>query len=74
MQVTEAEACHPRNRSERAFLNGVASIAHFFRQLACLRNPDPVDMKVYAPAGEETFDDIRTTEEAQAGADRRETA
>jgi hypothetical protein len=42
--------------------------------LACLGNPDPVDMKVYAPAGEETFDDIQTTEEAQAGADRREAA
>ena len=42
--------------------------------VACLGNPDPVGMKVYAPAGEETFDDIQTTEEAQAGADRRETA
>ena len=42
--------------------------------LACLGNPDPVGMKVYAPAGEETFDDIQTTEEAQAGADRREAA
>ena len=43
-------------------------------EMACLGNPDPVGMKVYAPAGEETFDDIQTTEEAQAGADRRETA
>jgi hypothetical protein len=42
--------------------------------LACLGNPDPVGMKVYAPVGEETFDDIQTTEEAQAGADRREAA
>jgi len=74
IQVTEVEACHPRDRSERAFLNGVASIALFFRQLACLGNPDPVTMKVYAPAGDETFDDILTTEEAQAGADRRVTA
>ena len=43
-------------------------------ELACLGNPDPVGMKVYAPVGEETFDDIQTTEEAQAGADRREAA
>jgi hypothetical protein len=42
--------------------------------LACFGNPDPVGMKVYAPSGEETFDDIHTTEEAQAGADRREAA
>ena len=42
--------------------------------LACLGNPGPVGMKVYAPVGEETFDDIQTTEEAQAGADRREPA
>jgi hypothetical protein len=42
--------------------------------VACLGNPDPVGMKVYAPVGEETFDDIQTTEEAQAGADRREAA
>ena len=42
--------------------------------VACLGNPDPVGMKVYAPAGEETFDDIQTTEEAQSGADRREAA
>jgi hypothetical protein len=42
--------------------------------VACLGNPDPVGMKVYAPAGEETFDDIQTTEEAQAGADCREAA
>jgi len=42
--------------------------------VACLGNPDPVGMKVYAPAGEETFDDIQTTEEAQAGADRRKAA
>jgi hypothetical protein len=31
-------------------------------------------MKVYAPKGEQTFDDIHPTEEAQAGADRREAA
>jgi len=42
--------------------------------MACLGNPDPGGMKVYAPVGEETFDDIQTTEEAQAGADRREAA
>jgi hypothetical protein len=42
--------------------------------VACLGNPDPVGMKVYAPVGEETFDDIQATEEAQAGADRREAA
>jgi len=42
--------------------------------LACLGNPDPGGMKVDTPAGEETFDDTETTEEAQAGADRRETA
>ncbi len=42
--------------------------------VACLGNPDPVVMKVHAPKGEETFDDIDTTEEAQAGADRREDA
>jgi len=39
--------------------------------VACLGNPDPVGMKVYAPAGQETFDDIQATKEAQAGADRR---
>jgi hypothetical protein len=52
------------------------SEAAYFRRfvLACLGNPDPVVMKVYAPVGEETFDDIDTTEEAQAGADRREAA
>jgi hypothetical protein len=32
--------------------------------LACLGNPDPVDMKVYCPMGKETFDDDETTEEA----------
>jgi hypothetical protein len=42
--------------------------------LACLGNPDPVVMKVCASKGEETFDNIDTTEEAQAGADRREAA
>jgi len=41
---------------------------------ACIGDPDPVGMKVYAPSGEETFDDIQTTEEAEAGADRREPA
>ena len=43
-------------------------------RLACLGNPEPVGMKVYAPAGEEAFDDIQTTEEAQARADRRKAA
>jgi hypothetical protein len=33
-------------------------------QLACFGNPDPVDMKVYCPEGEETFNDDETTEEA----------
>jgi hypothetical protein len=42
--------------------------------LACIGNPDPGGMKVYAPKWEETFDDAQTTEEAQAGADRREAA
>jgi len=32
--------------------------------MACLGNPDPVDMKVYCPEGKETFDDDETTEEA----------
>ena len=43
-------------------------------RVACLGNPDPVGMKVYAPVGEKTFDDIQTMEEAHAGADRREAA
>jgi hypothetical protein len=42
--------------------------------LACIGNPDPGGMKVYAPTGEETFNDVETKEEAQAGADRREAA
>jgi len=33
-------------------------------ELACFGNPDPVDMKVYCPEGEETFNDDETTEEA----------
>lgn len=32
--------------------------------VACLGNPDPVDMKVYCPEGKETFNDEETTEEA----------
>ena len=32
--------------------------------LACLGNPDPVDMRVFCPDGEETFKDDKTTEEA----------
>jgi len=55
-------------------LGGVAEPLGHGVGLACLGNPDPVDMKVYAPAGEETFDDIQATEEAQAGADGREAA
>ncbi|MGA0040325.1 MAG: hypothetical protein ACO3NZ_10790, partial [Pirellulales bacterium] len=43
-------------------------------QLAWFGNPDPVDMKVNCPCGEETFDDEETTEEAQAGGDHREAA
>lgn len=42
--------------------------------LACIGNPDPDGTKVNAPVGEETFDDTKTTEEAQTGADRREAA
>ena len=34
------------------------------RELACLGNPDPDDMKVYGPEGKETFDDDETPEEA----------
>ena len=34
--------------------------------LACLGNPDPVDMKVSCPKGKKTFDD-ETTEEATSG-------
>ena len=43
-------------------------------KVARIGNPDPGVMKVNAPSGEETFDDVETTEEAQAGADRREVA
>jgi hypothetical protein len=32
------------------------------RGLAFPHNPHPVGIKVYVPLGEETFDDIRTTE------------
>lgn len=32
--------------------------------LACFGKPDPVDMKVYCPCGEEAFDDEEKTEEA----------
>ena len=42
--------------------------------VACIGNPDPDGMKVNTPVGEETFDDTKTTEEAQTGADRREAA
>jgi hypothetical protein len=38
--------------------------ATYMRVLACFGNPDPVDMKVYCPEGEETFNDDETTEEA----------
>jgi hypothetical protein len=30
--------------------------------VACLGNPDPVDMKVYCPTGKETFNDEKTEE------------
>ena len=30
--------------------------------MACLGNPDPVDMKVYCPTGKETFNDEKTEE------------
>jgi hypothetical protein len=66
----------PRGVSIR--LSGSGMTVSFLRvltnPLACFGNPDPVGMKVYAPSGEETFDDIQTTEEAQAGADCREAA
>ena len=42
--------------------------------MACFGKPDPVDMKVYCPCGEEAFDDEETTEEAQARRDCREAA
>ena len=42
--------------------------------MACLGNPGPVGMKVYAPSGEQTFDDVERTEEAETGAGRREAA
>ena len=41
--------------------------------VACLGNPDPVDMKVYCPTGKETFDDEKT-EEAPTRGDRCEAA
>jgi len=42
-------------------------------RVACLGNPDPVDMKVYCPTGKETFDDEKT-EEAPSRGDRCEAA
>jgi hypothetical protein len=42
---------------------------HSVTALACLGNPDPVDMKVYCPTGKETFDDEKT-EEAPSRGDR----
>lgn len=44
--------------------------------VACIGRPRPGGMKVNAPTGEKTFDDVETTEteEAQAGSDRREAA
>jgi hypothetical protein len=30
--------------------------------VACLGNPDPVDMQVYCPTGKETFNDEKTEE------------
>jgi hypothetical protein len=62
----------PRNRpqlphpSEAEVEVVQAWIAAGAKPVACLGNPDSVGMKVYAPAGEETFDDIQTTEEAHA--------
>jgi hypothetical protein len=41
-----------------------ASAIRRTREVACLGNPDPGDMKVYCPEGKETFDDDATTEEA----------
>ena len=43
------------------------------KDVACLGNPDPVDMKVYCPTGKETFDDEKT-EEAPSRGDRCEAA
>lgn len=42
-------------------------------RMACLGNPDPVDMKVYCPTGKETFDDEKT-QEAPSRGDRCEAA
>jgi len=36
----------------------------YSKDVACLGNPDPGDMKAYCPVGKETFDDGETTEEA----------
>jgi len=43
-------------------------------ELACIGNPDPNGMKVYASVAAETFNDVETKEEARIGADRREAA
>ena len=42
--------------------------------LACLENPDPVDLRASWPEGKETFDDEETTEEAPSRGDRRKVA
>ena len=41
-----------------------SSSRHQHEPAACFGKPDPVDMKVYCPEGEETFNDDETTEEA----------
>jgi hypothetical protein len=42
--------------------------------MGCFGNPDPVDMKVCSPCGEEAFGDEEPTKAAQAGGDHRQTA
>jgi hypothetical protein len=56
-----------------ALVAGVASVVADRVVVACLGNPDPVDMKVYCPTGKETFDDEKT-EEAPSRGDRCEAA
>jgi hypothetical protein len=52
---------------------GGAAVGTALLGMACLGNPDPVDMKVYCPTGKETFDDEKT-EEAPSRGDRCEAA
>ena len=56
----------PQGRLDRWLRRGVSGAPRHGSQgvVACFGNPDPVDMKVYCPEGEETFNDDETTEEA----------